>query len=75
MIALPKLILLVALAAAAFYFVRWFNRPSVDAMRREAPSSRRGQGAIEDLVACRVCGAYVAPDGHGCDKPGCPHRR
>jgi len=76
MIALPKLLLLAVLAVAAYCFVRWVNRPSVDIARREARPKRRGQGgAVEDLVACRVCGAYVAADGRGCDQPGCPQRR
>ena len=73
MIALPKLLLLLVLAFGAWYFVRWLNRaPSKIARRREASSPR---GAIQDLVACRICGAYIAADAAGCGKPDCPQPR
>ena len=75
MIAVPKLVLLILLAVAAWFAVRWFNRlPANIVRRRPAPSPPR-QPAIEDLVACRICGAYVVPDAHGCGKPGCPQPR
>jgi len=73
MIALPKLLLLVLVGVAVWYAIRWFNRqPTRVARRRPATSP---QPAIEDLVACRICGAYVAADARGCDKPGCPQPR
>jgi hypothetical protein len=76
MIAFPKLILLVVLAVAAWCFVRWFNRaPSGIVRRRPASSAPPRQRAVEDLVACRTCGAYVVADGGGCGKPGCPQLR
>ena len=73
MIALPKLVLLVVLGFAVWYGMRWLNRaPSKIVRRREAPSP---QGAIQDLVACRICGAYIAADAAGCGKPDCPQPR
>jgi len=46
--------------------MRWLNRaPTRIVRRREA---RSPQSAIEDLVACRICGAYVAADAAGCGK-------
>ena len=83
MITVPKLVLLVLLAFAVWYAVRWLNRsPPKFVRRREVrwpwsrPSSRpQPQTAIEDLVACRTCGAYVVAGAHGCTKPGCPQLR
>jgi hypothetical protein len=48
------------------------------AARREAEEEVRGPdgAAIEDLVQCAACGAYVPTrGGAGCDRPGCPKRR
>ncbi len=73
MIALPKLVLLILVALGVWFGVRWLNRmPAKILRRREAASP---QPAIQDLVACRVCGAYVAADATGCGKPGCPQQR
>jgi hypothetical protein len=76
MIALPKLLLLVAAIVAVWYAVRWWQRtlPNIT-RRREAPSAPRQAAAIEDLVACRICGSYIAADAPGCGKPGCPQPR
>ena len=72
MIQLPKLVLLVLVAVAVWYAVRWLNRaPQKAARQREAPSPR-ATPVVEDLTACRVCGAYVAAGAHACGKPGCP---
>ena len=74
MIALPKVVLLIVLAFAAWYGMRWLNRaPTRIARRRDATPPR--QPAIQDLVACRICGAYVAADAAGCGKPDCPQPR
>ena len=81
MITVPKLVLLVLLAFAVWYAVRWLNRSPPEIVRRRQwrwpwPSSRpQPQAAIEDLVACRICGAYVVEGGRGCVKPGCPQPR
>jgi len=72
MIAVPKLILLILLAVAVWYGIRWLNRaPAIIARRRQAPPPRP-QSAVEDLTACQTCGAYVAASARGCGKPGCP---
>ena len=70
-----KLLLVVALVLIGWYVVRWINRsvPPVPRRRRAAPAGP--QAAVEDLTACRVCGAYVAASARGCGKPGCPQPR
>ncbi len=73
MIALPKLVLLILLAIGVWFGMRWLHSvPTKIVRRREAPPR---PSAIQDLVACRVCGAYVAADAAGCGKPNCPQPR
>ncbi len=73
MIAVPKLVLIVLVAFVVWHAMRWWNRtPTKIASRRQASSP---QPAIQDLVACRVCSAYVAADAGGCGKPDCPQLR
>ena len=76
MIALPKLLLFIIVAAAAWYAMRWVNRPlqMSAGLRRRAAAQTAGRPAIEaeDLVACGVCGTYVALHAKGCGKPSCP---
>ena len=77
MIAVPKLVLIILLVFVVWYAVRWFNRAPANIVRRRQapwPRSAAPQPAIEDLVACRSCGSYVAA-GAGCGKPGCPQPR
>jgi hypothetical protein len=68
----PKLILLIMVAFVAWYAVRWVNRPAPRVTRRREAPSPGGQATVEDLMACRMCGAYVAANAHSCGKPGCP---
>lgn len=77
MITVPKIVLIIVLAIAVWYAFRWLNRaPSNLVRRRQQPTPQpRGPAAIEDLVACRMCGAYVAPEARGCGKAGCPQPR
>jgi hypothetical protein len=79
MITVPKLVLLVLLGFAVWYAVRWLNRAPPKFVRHRQvrwPSFRpKPQAAIEDLVACRTCGAYVVAGARGCGKPGCPAPR
>ena len=76
MITLPKLLLIVVLVVAVLYAMRWLNRPAPPVpRRRQAASPRPAQTAVEDLTACRVCGAYVAAGAAGCGKPDCPQLR
>ncbi len=73
MIALPKLVVIVVVVFVVWYAMRWWNRvPTRMVRRREAPSP---QSAIQDLVACRICGAYAAADAGGCGRPDCPQPR
>jgi len=76
MIAAPKIVLIILLIFVVWYAVRWLNRPVPKAVRRGASrgarSAARPQAAVEDLVACRACGAYVAASARGCGKAGCP---
>jgi len=75
MIALPKLVLLILVAFVVWYAMRrWHRAPTTITRRRQAPSPRP-QTAIQDLVACRSCGAYVAADAGGCGKADCPQLR
>ncbi|HEX3863580.1 MAG TPA: hypothetical protein VHY35_17995 [Stellaceae bacterium] len=73
MIAIPKIVLIALVAFVVWYAMRWLNRPSPNVARRRPAA--RPQGAIEDLVACRVCGAYAAPGAGSCGKAGCPQLR
>jgi hypothetical protein len=78
MIAVPKIVLIILVAFAVWYALRWFNRTAPKAVRRgPARSVQSAQGArsrpiIEDLVSCRACGAYVAASARSCGKAGCP---
>ena len=81
MIAAPKIVLLIVLVFAVWYALRWFNRVPPKAVRRgpawwprSAASAARPQPQrnVEDLVSCRICGAYVAASARGCGKAGCP---
>jgi hypothetical protein len=74
MIAVPKLLLFVLVAIAVWYATRWLNKPAAKVVRRR-PSPSRAQGAIEDLVACRRCGAYMVANARNCGKAGCPQPR
>jgi hypothetical protein len=75
MISVPKIVLIVLLVFAALYVMRWLNRVPADNIRRRRPPPERRPRAIEDLVACRACGAYVAPGAGGCGKADCPQQR
>ena len=75
MIAVPKIVLIVLLMFVVWYAVRWFNRQTAPRAVRRGPGaarSARPQSAVEDLVACRACGAYGAASARGCGKAGCP---
>jgi hypothetical protein len=72
---LPKLIALAAILFLIWYGLRWFQRinriaRAVEQARRERmgnapPLSTKTQ----ELVACPVCGTYVAPS---CGRADCP---
>jgi hypothetical protein len=75
MIAVPKLVMIVLVAVAVWYAMRWLNRAPPDIMRRRQSASPGPQQAVEDLTACPTCGAYVAASARGCGKPDCPQPR
>jgi hypothetical protein len=82
MLDLPKLVVVILLIVAAWYVRRWLRTPPRrgTGMPRPPPQGRTRpppQRAIEaeDLVACSVCGAYVAASAPPCGKPGCPRPR
>ncbi len=75
MLSVPKFVVLILVAVAVWYAMRWLNRTPANVARRRPSPSRAPQAAIEDLVACRVCGSYVATDARACGKPGCPQPR
>jgi len=72
MIAVPKIVLLALVAFVVWYGMRWLNRPAPTGPRRNQAPPRQAQPAVEDLTACRVCGAYVATSARRCGRPGCP---
>jgi hypothetical protein len=76
MIEVPKLVAILVVGFLVWYAMRWVNgtQPRMGP-RRPAPPRSRQQAAIEDLVACRTCGAYVAAGARSCGKPGCPQPR
>lgn len=71
----PKLILIAAIIAAVWYFMRrgqTARRGGDDSQggqaRNKAPGGRN-QKPIEDMVQCKACGAYVsAKTGCSCGK-------
>jgi hypothetical protein len=75
MIALPKILLFVLLAIFAWYATRWLNKPSEKIVRRRPAAPNAPQAAIEDLVACGRCGAYMVSNARNCGKAGCPQPR
>ena len=78
----PSLIKLVIGAVVIWFVWRWLGRlnASSQARRSEGPSNRqapnqqarnpaRNERAVEDMVKCPKCGAYVpAKGGHDCSK-------
>ena len=75
MIEIPKLVFILLVGFLVWYAMRWMNGTAPKAPRRDrapAPGAQQRQAAIEDLVACRACGAYVAASARACGKPGCP---
>ena len=75
MFAFPKLIVVVLVVAAAWVGYRWLNGVTRELSgRRPTPPPNRAINA-EDLVACEVCGAYVAAGASACGRPDCPRPR
>jgi hypothetical protein len=70
-----KLLLIAALVFLAWFVMRWINRAAPPVARRRPAAPAGAQAAVEDLTACRVCGAYVAASARACGKPACPQPR
>jgi hypothetical protein len=70
MVALPKLFLLILVGLGVWFGTRWVQGAATKAVRRRDTPQR--QPVIQDLVPCRVCGAYAAADAASCGKPDCP---
>ncbi|HVC52810.1 MAG TPA: hypothetical protein VND87_12395 [Stellaceae bacterium] len=79
MISLPKLIEIALVIFAVWYTVRWLNRRPAAQPRRRPAAQRTAASPprveAEDLVACPVCGAYVAQSARRCGRPTCPRPR
>ena len=76
-LSLSKVLVIVVVAVVVWLAVKYFRRieqlSQIALDRRSGPKVRRDPGAAEDIVKCRVCGAYVAPRGAGpCERKGCP---
>jgi hypothetical protein len=71
MIEIPKLVVVLLVGFLVWYALRWMNGTAAPRPGRRGPAPPRRR-SIEDLVACRRCGAYVASDAGRCGKPGCP---
>jgi uncharacterized protein len=83
-----KVVLLVAVVAAVYFGFRWFERAQNEKRiaDRRAGGGAAGGGAAgtgagagarsdvttHDLVACRVCGAFVAEGARACSRSNCP---
>jgi peptidoglycan/LPS O-acetylase OafA/YrhL len=74
MFAFPKLVLLLLVFGALWIFYRWVNNPVRELQRRRAARPPRPIPA-EDLVACGVCGSYVAAVAPRCARRDCPRPR
>jgi uncharacterized protein len=76
---LSKLLLLVAIISAIWFGFRLLGQ--IERHRRQsAPPKKRwwqlkGSDSrhVDDMVKCQVCGAFTAPGGKSCGKPGCPY--
>jgi hypothetical protein len=73
-LSVPKLVLIIILILAVWYISRLMNRGAftLERRRRRAAARPRRHDAVEDLVSCRACGAYVSPGARNCGRPACP---
>lgn len=75
MFSLSKIALIVLVVAVVWYgfkaLGRFQGRGDGKAARAARDGRAEGRLATEDLVKCRTCGAYVAPDSP-CGRGNCP---
>jgi hypothetical protein len=79
---LPELFVILVVVFAAWHVVKMFKRansPPPRAPRPQAGPQARPQGnpmiQAEDLIACKVCGAYIASSARHCGRADCPRPR
>lgn len=78
---LPELFVILVVVFAAWHVVKAFNRvqqrpaPPRGTARPQQPPPPRRIIEAEDLVACRVCGSYVAVSARHCGRADCPQPR
>jgi hypothetical protein len=75
-----KLVVLVGVIAFIWFGWRWYQRWELEQRRAETASRTGSDGsprlAAEEMVACRVCGIYVAARGaRACARAECPYPR
>jgi hypothetical protein len=73
-----KLLLLVTVIFVAWFGWRWYQRWELEQRNAEARRARGPESprlAAEDMVACRVCGVYVAKSARACGRAECPFPR
>ncbi len=75
MFEVPKLVFMILVIGAVWIAYRWLNGPARELPRRRSAAPRQRAIPAEDLVACGVCGAYVATQAPGCGRPDCPRPR
>ena len=71
-----KILTIAAVIVIAWYGWRWWQQQIAARAAAKPPQSpppaepaaRTGRPQVEDLVACRVCGAYVPAGTVHCDK-------
>jgi uncharacterized protein len=75
-----KLLLTAAVIAAVWYGFKWISRLDQQRKRevgRDSGTDNGGEKAVdgpEDMVACGVCGVYVAAKGaRSCGREDCPY--
>ena len=71
----PKLVVMILVFGRGVDRLSLAERPGARGAA-SAPGARPRQAIqAEDLVACGVCGAYVAAQAPGCGRPDCPRPR
>ena len=76
MISIPKLIVLILLAAAGWYLWRAIKRRGVDGLFKSnnpPASGAAGEPKALDMEKCRICGDFVPADARACAQDRCPY--
>lgn len=72
---LPKILVLAALVAAAWYFFKFIERRNKMAKKvKDDPADGTAKPVdAMDMLACSVCGDYVAAGAASCGRSDCPY--